>query len=385
MKRLSISYIFLFLAILTTSAQNIIVFGEGNGKNTETAVRNALKSALEQAYGTFISSDTEIFNDEVVADDIVSLQYGNVQSYKIISESGDSVKHVFVEAVINRDRLAQYVHNKGLQAELEGNLLAMNVKLASFNLENMERTLIKLIKYLVLLSESIYDYQLEIAEPVLDDSQVYIPVAVKSYLNKNAYSFFKTSNDVCQAVIKACKSNQIRGNLPENALERIDTYIAFLPHLQRLACYNFKLSDNIGNMVRPYFTDTIIAGHRPSDIITFSGGYLKATGIDITPLNEAEKSYPVLIDYIHAIKLRWNLNPYNYYFYLIDNLNEVPYSSTRNMRDNTAWFSERLENYPQKMQPGIVNGTVRMVLVYNINQIAKLNTIEVEPDRTDSQ
>lgn len=385
MKRLGISWILVFLAVLTTTAQNITVFGEGDGKNTETAVRNALKSALEQAYGTFISADTEIFNDEVIADDIVSLQYGNVQSYKIISESGDSVKYVFVEAVINRDRLAQYVHNKGLKSELAGSLLAMNVRLASFNIENMERTLMKLIAYLARFSESIYDYQLDIAEPVLDDSQVYIPIAVKCHLNKNAYSFFKTSKDVCQAVTNACKSNKIRGNLPDNALERIAAYIAFLPHIQRMACYNFKISDNIGNSVRPHFTDTIFSGRRPSDIITFDRGFLKAKGINIFPLNEAEMYFPVLTGYIHNIKLRWNSNPYNYYSYLIDNLNEVPYSSRRNMRDNTAWFAERLDLYPQQMQPNILNGTVRMVLDYDINQIARLNTIEVEPDRTESQ
>lgn len=365
------------LSILAASAQCIRVFGEGDGSTRDIAIRNALKSALEQAYGTFISSNTEILNDEIISDDIVSLQYGNVQSYKILSESGEAEKYVFIEAIIDSDKLAKYAQSKGAEAELAGNTFAMNVRLATFNAGNMEKTLIYLIRYLADLSKQIYDYQLEVAEPVLDAQEVYVPIAVKCHLNKNAYSFFKTSKEVYQAIYRAYNSNQIRGNLPEQSVNRIAAYLAFIPHIQRLACYNFRISDNVGNVVSPQFSDTTIVGSRPSDIIPFDFGYLKASGIKIDPLNEAELKYSVLHDYIHSIKLRWNYNPYNYYFYMIDNLNEVAYSSTRQMRDNTAWFSERLELYPQQMKVGALNGTVRMVLVYDIDQISKVKKIEV--------
>ena len=45
----------------------------GQGKTQDEAKQNALRSAIEQAFGTFISSKTEILNDELVKDEIVSV------------------------------------------------------------------------------------------------------------------------------------------------------------------------------------------------------------------------------------------------------------------------------------------------------------------------
>ena len=41
----------------------------GDGPTKELATRNALRSAIEQAYGTFVSASTEILNDELVKDE----------------------------------------------------------------------------------------------------------------------------------------------------------------------------------------------------------------------------------------------------------------------------------------------------------------------------
>ena len=58
----------------------------GQGKTKDEAQQNALRSAIEQAFGTFISSKTELLNDELVSDEIVSLSNGNIQKFEILSE-----------------------------------------------------------------------------------------------------------------------------------------------------------------------------------------------------------------------------------------------------------------------------------------------------------
>ena len=58
----------------------------GTRKTLEEAKTNALRSAIEQAFGAFISSKTEILNDDLVKDEIVSVSNGNIQKFDIISQ-----------------------------------------------------------------------------------------------------------------------------------------------------------------------------------------------------------------------------------------------------------------------------------------------------------
>ena len=226
-----------------------------------------------------------------------------------------------------------------------------------------------------------YEYKLDIAEPIVDGQKVYIPVAVKCLFNKNASSFFTTADKVGTAIMNAYNSNKVTGNITNEHSSNIAKLIQLLPHLQRLACYNFKISDNDGNKVNMQMDRPRQA--RSNDIIDVNGAFLKSEGIGILPLQKAELDIrnSILNKQIQEIKLRWNRNPYSYYEYLINGLIEVPYESTRQMRDDTAWFLERYDLYPQHLTLGASNGTVRMVLVYDVNQISRVRKIEVRPNR----
>ena len=50
----------------------ITLVTSGTGDTKEEAVKNALRSALEQTYGAFVSSNSQVVNDELVKDEIVS-------------------------------------------------------------------------------------------------------------------------------------------------------------------------------------------------------------------------------------------------------------------------------------------------------------------------
>lgn len=58
----------------------LVVTGDGNTK--ENAVQAALRSAIEQAFGTFVSSNTQILNDELVKDEIATVTTGNIKNTK---------------------------------------------------------------------------------------------------------------------------------------------------------------------------------------------------------------------------------------------------------------------------------------------------------------
>ncbi len=67
-------------------ANTVTLTVSGQGKTQDDAKQNALRNAIEQAFGTFISSNTEILNDELVKDEIVSIANGNIQKFEVISE-----------------------------------------------------------------------------------------------------------------------------------------------------------------------------------------------------------------------------------------------------------------------------------------------------------
>lgn len=365
---------FYISAVLSLSANSIKLFAEGEGATKEIAIRTALKSALEQAYGTFVSSNTEIFNDELIVDQIVSLQFGNIQKYKIISEGGDSVKYVFIEAIINKDKLADFARSKGSAAELDGNSFATNLQLHKLNMHNIAVTMESLCRQLILQAPTIYDYELVVAEPILDNDKVYVPVAVKCKLNANSRNFFKTAKSVDKAVEKALSANKLNGSYTDENAALIKRYRNLLPHIQRLACYNFVISDNLGNTVK---SDNHHSERNARNAINFENGRLIADGINIERFSRA---YPIpYSQYLHKIESAWNNYSYRYFDYLIDGLIEVPYESTR-QPNNTAWFYERYNLYPDNLRIGELNGTVRFMLIYTIDQISKVRNLEIRPD-----
>ena len=54
-------------------SQNVSLICYGEGSTHEEAIRNAIRNALEQTYGTLVSSNTKIVNDELMSDEIASM------------------------------------------------------------------------------------------------------------------------------------------------------------------------------------------------------------------------------------------------------------------------------------------------------------------------
>ena len=69
-KSLLFLVLLLSLSINAQDDKTVTLNVSGTGKNLEDAKTNALRSAIEQAFGAFISSKTEILNDNLVKDEI---------------------------------------------------------------------------------------------------------------------------------------------------------------------------------------------------------------------------------------------------------------------------------------------------------------------------
>ena len=126
--------------------ENIVTLvASGTGLTKENATKSALRSALEQAYGTFVSSNTQIVNDELVKDEIVSISSGNIRNYNEISciELPQGGYDVSVKAVVSIGNLVTFAQNHGMSTELSGNTFLMNRNMAKLNRKNEKKALKK--------------------------------------------------------------------------------------------------------------------------------------------------------------------------------------------------------------------------------------------------
>lgn len=89
MKIITIILSLTILFTITSFAQeekNVSLTVTGQGKTQEEARQKALQSAIDLTFGTFISSKTEILNEELVNEEVVSVSNGNIRNFETLSE-----------------------------------------------------------------------------------------------------------------------------------------------------------------------------------------------------------------------------------------------------------------------------------------------------------
>ena len=126
-----------------TDDKDVSITASGSGKTLDDAKQAALRSATEQAFGAFISSKTEMFNDQVVADQMASVSSGNIKSYEVLNESQlpNGSWGVTLKALVSVSKLTSFVEAKGIAIEIKGGMFAINIKQQLLNEEEKEEAL----------------------------------------------------------------------------------------------------------------------------------------------------------------------------------------------------------------------------------------------------
>lgn len=145
----------------------LVVFGKAVDSEKATAV--ALRSAIEQAYGAFVSANTTILNDDLVKDEIVTISNGNIKSYNVLSEvkCEDGQVMVTVDATVCISRLISYTKSKGASTEFAGATFAQNMKMKELNKKNELQALQNMVAMAKELLPVAFDKKLSIADPAI--------------------------------------------------------------------------------------------------------------------------------------------------------------------------------------------------------------------------
>jgi hypothetical protein len=190
----AILYIALFYSFTINAQEDktVTLTVSGTGKTIEDAKTNALRSAIEQAFGAFISSKTEILNDNLVKDEIVSVANGNIQKFEIISqvEIPNNGYAMTLNATVSISKLTSFAQSKGVSIEIKGGLFAANIiqqelneKAELISVENILNTSNEILK-------KSFDYSIDTkGNPTLNNGKYEIPLKISIKFNKNFYQF----------------------------------------------------------------------------------------------------------------------------------------------------------------------------------------------------
>ena len=170
-------FLFCFLFLHKTYADSVkeISFTiSSDGPTKDDAVKNALRQAIEEAYGAFVSANTTILDDQLVKDEIVTLSNGSIKSYKELSavENNNGEWTVTIDGIVSLPHLIKYVRSQGSECEFAGNTFGMQIKLFEIQKENERKVLNNLKKQISGLLEE--DLTWDVAMDV-------------QYLNKDFY------------------------------------------------------------------------------------------------------------------------------------------------------------------------------------------------------
>lgn len=160
----------------------LIVNGEGATKDEATT--KALRSAIEQAFGVFVSANTEILNDELVKDEIATVASGNIKKYTelgVITKTNGNTE-VSLQATVSVKKLTSYAQSHGSSAEFAGATFAANMKLVKLNEQNTIKAFDNLFKQIEELKRDIYDCDIEVGMPRQNGE---VDVTLKYYTNEN--------------------------------------------------------------------------------------------------------------------------------------------------------------------------------------------------------
>jgi hypothetical protein len=189
-----LSMLFILLATTNgfsqTDSKDVSITSSGSGKTLEDAKQAALRSSTEQAFGAFISSKTEMFNDQMVADQMASVSSGNIKSYKVLNESQlpDGSWGVTLKALISVSKLTSFVEAKGITVEIKGGMFAVNIKQQLLNEQGEFKAVSEMVGLLHEPMQISFDYVIKSSDPKSLDEEGKnweIPLVVTVSANKN--------------------------------------------------------------------------------------------------------------------------------------------------------------------------------------------------------
>ncbi len=216
--------------------ETIIAFGTGVDENI--ALTNAKLNALEQVFGTFITTTTVIENDSIVLNKIVSITNGQITNYEIVkSEKTDYGYIVTIKLDANISKLVNFCESIGIEANVKGSLFSVNLATKMNNRANEVYVIQNFINTFKSEIGSMFDYNISTDEPIKASNadKYLIRINCSVVVNKNFNSIVNVLiNLIDQVAIK-------QSELPDFKKSNLEFYPLIIVSENQI-CYRFLRS-----------------------------------------------------------------------------------------------------------------------------------------------
>jgi hypothetical protein len=160
------------------------VITSGYGKNPDEALTQALRNAVEEAVGTYMTSTTRIENDELIEDKVLSLSRGFIKDFKKLSEMKveDETK-VTISAIVTEDQIIETLTASGVEVKISGGLMFAQFMDMKQQMEDEANLVASLFKDPP--ENSPFDLEISYSNPVEKDDKYNIELEVTAKINEN--------------------------------------------------------------------------------------------------------------------------------------------------------------------------------------------------------
>ena len=254
MKRFII-FLFLYITCINCYCNDVLVKSCGTGKNKQEATLSALRFALADAYGTYISSRSSINTEDLFTDETVMITNGYIKSYKEI-EYNESTKIIKLNVIVSVDKLNKYVNNHGSSVSINGSSLIANNEVTGSNNESVHISFNHILEKLTDISTKCYNYKLDVDEPVIYGNKVILNISIKCTDNIIQQNTFQNVYD--KALSDAYKHYDMSN---EYVKFQINKFNEAVNTITRLGYFSFILRDNLGNKINCLYSDKALREH----------------------------------------------------------------------------------------------------------------------------
>jgi len=148
-----------------TNTLTIITIGSGNTKGE--ADISAIHSAIEQSLGTYMSLNKKKLTDELISDEIATIESGNYLNYKILSslQAPNNNWIVIIRSIVTMEELKEFVESKGAIVEFKGEVFVTNIRQQNLNEEAEAKAISIMMDLIREWMPKAFDYNIEVKKP----------------------------------------------------------------------------------------------------------------------------------------------------------------------------------------------------------------------------
>lgn len=199
MKKVFLLLLLLPIISVTTKGQikEVELVVNATGSSKEGAINNALRSAIEQSFGAFVSANTVLLNDELVKDEIVTVSSGTIKKYTELSDIAlpNGLYAVSLKVLVSVLKLTEYAKSHGSSCELAGALIGANLKMERLY-ENNERTVIENLMTQVSMIKGVVNAEIALGSVTANGVYIELTLTATQELQRISELVFNTLSSI---------------------------------------------------------------------------------------------------------------------------------------------------------------------------------------------